>query len=223
MIVVHHLNNSRSQRVLWLLEELGIGYEVKRYERDPQTMLAPPELRNVHPLGKSPVIVDGSATVAESGVIIEYLIERHGQGRLRPPAGSPERLRYTYWLHYAEGSAMPLLLLNLVFGRLPKGPMPFFIRPVVKSVSDKVMRTFVGPQLKTHLDFMESELGKSTWFAGEEFSAADIQMSFPIEAAASRAGLNQSRPRLMAWLGRIHDRPAYQRALEAGGVYELLK
>ncbi|CAN5334777.1 glutathione S-transferase [soil metagenome] len=223
MIVVHHLNNSRSQRVLWLLEELGIGYEVKRYERDPQTMLAPPELRNVHPLGKSPVIVDGSATVAESGAIIEYLIERHGQGRLRPPAGSPERLRYTYWLHYAEGSAMPLLLLNLVFGRLPKGPMPFFIRPVVKSVSDKVMRTFVGPQLKTHLDFMESELGKSTWFAGEEFSAADIQMSFPIEAAASRAGLNQSRPRLMAWLGRIHDRPAYQRALEAGGVYELLK
>jgi glutathione S-transferase len=223
MIVVHHLNNSRSQRVLWLLEELGVAYEVVRYQRDPATMLAPPELRAVHPLGKSPVIVDGNVTVAETGAIVEYLIERHGRGRLRPPTGSPERLRYTYWLHYAEGSAMPPLLLALIFGRLPKGRMPFFIRPIVKAVADRTFKQFIGPALKLHLDFMESELGKSRWFAGEEFSAADIQMSFPLEAAVARGGLDDSRPRLMAWLDRIHERPSYERALAAGGAYELLK
>ena len=224
MIVVHHLNNSRSQRVLWLLEELGVDYEVKRYERDAQTMLAPPELRRVHPLGKSPVITEGGQTVAESGAIIEYLVDRHGRDSgLRPADGTPEHLRYRYWLHYAEGSAMPPLLLSLVFSKLRSAPAPFFVRPIVKGIADKVMTTFVNPQLKTHLDFMESELSSRAWFAGDAFTAADIQMSFPIEAAASRGGLGKGRPRLLDYLARIHGREAYQRALTKGGPYELLR
>ena len=222
MIVVHHLNNSRSQRVLWLLEELGVDYEITRYERDRKTMLAPPSLRAVHPLGKSPVITDGDRTVAESGAIIEYLIERHGGGRFIPPAGSPERLRYTYWLHYAEGSAMPPLLLKLVFDRIKTGPMPFFVRPIAKGIASKVNRAFIGPQLETHLDFMEAELGKATWFAGEELTGADIQMSFPVEVAVSRAGLDARRPNLMRFLERIHARPAYTRALSRGGEYDIV-
>jgi glutathione S-transferase len=219
MITVHHLNNSRSQRVLWLLEELGVAYEVKRYERDAKTMLAPPELLAVHPLGKSPVIVDGTATLAESGAIIEYLVDRHGAGRLIPPAGTPERLRYTYWLHYAEGSAMPPLLLKLVFDRVANNPAPWPISAIARRIAGTVTGGFIGPQLKRHLDYMEAELAAHSWFAGEEFTAADVQMSFPLEAAAARAGLNASRPRLMAFLERIHARPAYRRALERGGPY----
>jgi glutathione S-transferase len=223
MIVVHHLNNSRSQRVLWLLEELGVAYEVKRYERDPKTMRAPASLLAVHPLGKSPVITEDGLTVAESGAIIEYLVERHGGGRLIPPTGTPERLRYTYWLHFAEGSAMTPLLLSLLFGRLPRQPMPFFARPIVRRLCSNVLATFVEPQLEAHRAFMEDELGKSAWFAGDEFSAADIQMSFVVEASAARGGLDRSRPRLKAWLERIHARPAWQRALDRGGPYELLR
>ncbi len=222
MIVVHHLNNSRSQRVLWLLEELGLEYEIKRHERDAKTMLAPASLRAVHPLGKAPVITDGSLTLAESGAIVEYLVERYGNGRLVPAPGTPERLRYTYWLHYAEGSAMPPLLLKLVFDRIAKGPVPFFVKPVAQAISQRVLSTFVNPQIELHLDFMEAELEKSPWFAGVEFSAADIQLSFPLEAAAARAGLTASRPELMAYLERIHARPAYRRALERGGEYALL-
>jgi glutathione S-transferase len=219
MITVHHLNDSRSQRVLWLLEELGTPYEIKHYQRNKATMLAPPELVQVHPLGKSPVITDGENTVAESGAIIEYLVERHGRGRLVPAAGTPEHLRYRYWLHFAEGSAMPPLLLKLVFGRIATTKMPFFAKPIARGISAQVLATLVDPNLKRQLDFMEAELGKSEWFAGNEFTAADIQMSFPLEAAAQRAGLDQSRPRLMAWLKRIHSRQAYQRALERGGPY----
>lgn len=222
MIVVHHLENSRSQRVLWLLEELGVPYEVKRYERDKKTMLAPPELKAVHPLGKSPVITDGDVVVAESGNIIEYLVETHGGGRLVPAAGTPERLRYRYWLHYAEGSVMPLMVMTLIFGRLV--PMsPALVRPLVKGIVANVKARFLGPQTKLHLDYMEAELGKSEWFAGSEFSAADVQMSFPLEAAASRGGLDASRPRLSAFLKKIQARPAYQRALAKGGPYELLR
>jgi len=222
MIIVHHLNASRSQRVLWLLEELGVPYEVKRYERNAETMLAPETLRAVHPLGKSPVITDADQTVAESGAIVEYLVDRYGNGRLVPPAASPERLRYTYWLHYAEGSAMPPLLLKLVFDRVETGPVPFFIRPIAKAISRQVKKMFIDPQIRLHLDYMEAELGKSTWFAGPEFTAADVQMSFPLEAAASRGGLDSTRPKLMAFLERCHARPAYKRALEKGGPYELL-
>jgi len=220
MIVVHHLNNSRSQRVLWLLEELGLPYEIRKYQRNPKTMLAPPELLQVHPLGKSPVITDDGNTLAESGAIIEYLLERHGRGRLAPAKGTPEALRFTYWLHFAEGSAMPPLLLKLIFDRIPKTPMPFFVKPIARGISAKVLAMMVEPNLKRQLDFMEAELGRSEWFAGAEFSAADIQMSFPVEASAQRAGLDASRPKLMAWLKRIHARPAYRRALERGGPYD---
>jgi glutathione S-transferase len=223
MITVHHLNNSRSQRVLWLLEELGLPYVVKRYERDARTMLAPPELRAVHPLGKSPVIDDEGLVLAESGAIVEYLAETYGEGRLLPAAGTPERLRHRYWMHYAEGSAMPPLLMSLVFSKVRSAPAPFFVKPIARAIADKVMGDFVSPQISLHLDFMEAELGRSTWFAGEQFGAADIQMSFPVEAAAARGGLDARRPRLMAFLERIHGRPAYRRALEKGGPYTLMK
>ena len=223
MIVVHHLNNSRSQRILWLLEELGLEYEIRKYQRDPKTMLAPAELRAVHPLGKSPVITDGDATVAESGAIIEYLVEKYGNGRLVPAAGTPDKLRYTYFLHYAEGSAMTPLLMKLVFDRVETSPMPFFVKPIARGIAQKVKSTYIKPQIAQHLAYLEAELGKSKWFAGDVFSAADIQVSFPLEAAASRAGLDAQYPKLLAFLERIHARPAYVRALERGGKYELLK
>jgi glutathione S-transferase len=222
MIVVHHLNNSRSQRVLWLLEELGLPYEIRRYERNPATLLAPPELRAVHPLGKSPVISDADRVLAESGAILEYLVEEHGQGRLLPGPGTPERLRYRYWMHYAEGSAMPPLLLKLVFDRIGKAKMPFFIKPVARGIAARARDSFIQPQIEQHLSFMEGELARSTWFAGDEFTAADVQMSFPLEAAAARGGLDARRPKLMEFLSRIHARPAYQRALERGGAFTVL-
>jgi glutathione S-transferase len=219
VITVHHLNNSRSQRVLWLLEELGVPYEIRKYQRDAKTMLAPPELLKVHPLGKSPVLTDDGVTVAESGAIIEYLLERHGDGRLEPARGTPERLRFTYWLHFAEGSAMSPLLMKLVFDRIETSPMPFFAKPIARGISRKVKTAMVEPNLKRHLDHMERELTKSEWFAGDEFTAADIRMSFPVEASAQRAGLDASRPKLMTFLKKIHARPAYRAALERGGPY----
>jgi glutathione S-transferase len=220
MITVHHLNNSRSQRVLWLLEELGVPYEVKRYQRDPKTMLAPHELKAVHPLGKSPVITDGELTLAETGAIVETLIETYGEGRLIPPAGSPNRLRYRYWLHYAEGSAMPPLLMKLVFGALP-ARAPGLLKGLVKQISTKVQEGLIDPQIRNHLAFWEAELGKSEWFAGDEITGADIMMSFPAEGAARRFGI-EDYPRVKAFLDRIHARPAYKRALERGGPYTLL-
>jgi glutathione S-transferase len=223
MITVHHLNNSRSQRILWLLEELGLDYGMKRYTRDPDTLLAPPELRAVHPLGESPVVTDGDITIAESGAIIEYLVDRYGNGRLIPAPGSPERLRYTYWLHFAEGSAMTPLLLKLVFDRVETAPMPFFVKPIGRAIAAKVKRSFIEPNLVRHLDFMESELASHEWFAGAEFCAADIQMSFPVELSRARGGLDASRSRLMRFLERIHSRPAYQRALQKGGPYAFAK
>jgi len=234
MLTVHHLNNSRSQRVLWLLEELGLEYEVKRYQRDPKTMLAPASLREVHPLGKSPVVTispsplreSGRApsggeglTLAESGAILEYLVETYG--RFVPPLGTPDYLRYRYWMHYAEGSAMPPLLLKLVFDRVERAKAPFFVRPIARAIARRAKQTFIKPQIALHLDYLEAELAKSTWFAGEEFTAADIQMSFPLEAAVARGGLNASRSRLMAFLERIHARAAYRRALERGGEFKL--
>ncbi len=223
MIIVHHLNNSRSQRVLWLLEELGVPYEVKRYQRDRKTMLAPPELRAVHPLGKSPVIEDDGQVLAESGAIVEYLAERYGDARLVPPAGTPERLRYRYWMHFAEGTAQPPLLLKLLFDRVETGPMPFFVRPVARAIAQRAKGSYIQPNIDRNLDFMESELRGRDWFAGDAFSAADVQMSFPLEAAVVRGGLDARRPRLMDFLERIHARPAYRRAIEKGGEYALLR
>jgi glutathione S-transferase len=204
-----------------MLEELGVPYEIKRYQRDAKTMLAPPELRAVHPLGKSPVITDGELTLAESSLIIQYLGDRYGAGQLIPPHGTPARLRADYWLAYSEGSAMTPLLLKLIFGQVAKAPAPFFVKPVVRGITGKVQHSFIDPQIALHLNYQEGELAKSTWFGGEAFGVSDIAMSFPLEAAASRGGLDESRPKLAAFLKRIHARPAYQRALERGGEYAL--
>ena len=207
MIVVHHLNNSRSHRVLWLLEELGLEYEIKFYERDAKTMLAPASLRQIHPLGKSPVITDADLTLAETGAIIEYLVERYGSGQLVPAPGTPERLRYTYWLHYAEGSAMPPLVMKIVFDNFGAG-------------DSDANSAFIAPQIELHCDYIEGELCKNTWFAGKEFTAADIQMSFPLEVIAMLPEQVESRPKIKEFIERIHARPAYKRALERGGRYE---
>ncbi|MDP3736800.1 MAG: glutathione S-transferase [Hyphomonadaceae bacterium] len=218
MITVHHLNNSRSQRVLWLLEELGLPYEVKRYERDSKTMLAPPELKKIHPLGKSPVITDNGRTVAETGAIIDYILEKYGNGRLIPPAGSDDRLRFTYWLHYAEGSAMTPLLLKLVFQRMPLNA-PGLLRGIVKNIAKQGEVRVADPGIKMYVDYWDAELAKSEWFAGNSFTAADIMMSFPLEAGAMR-GDAKSRLMVKAFLDKIHARPAYQAALKTGGKYD---
>ena len=223
MIILHHLENSRSQRVLWLLEELGLPYEIRRYQRNPQTLQAPPALMAVHPLGKSPVITEGDITVAESGAIIEYLLDAHGaihgDIQLRPAAGTAARRAFIYWLHFAEGSAMPFLLMKLVFDKVREAPVPFFVKPIVKAIAHKVMSSFVSPNIERQMAFMEAELGRQPWFSGTEFTAADIQMSYPVEAAAARGVLGSNAPKLTDWLLRIHARPAYRRALEKGGPY----
>ena len=224
MITLHHLNNSRSQRILWLMEELEIPYQIKFYQRDAKTMLAPPELRAVHPLGKSPVITDdgnpmGNITLAESAAIIDYLVKTYGNGRLVPADNTPERIRYDYWMHYAEGSAMPPLVMKLIFNQIPKQKMPFFVRPIARKITERVLGAYIDPQLKLHLDYLSNELQPSGWFVGNAFSAADIQLSFPLEAASQRTNLKQQYPKLVDFLKRIHARPAYQRALQKGGAY----
>ncbi|MGO3743608.1 glutathione S-transferase [Kerstersia sp.] len=223
MITLHHLEHSRSQRIIWLLEELELEYQTQHYARDPDTHLAPDALLAIHPLGKAPVLTDGDTVVAESGAIIEYLTERHGGTHgLRPAPGTPEALRWTYWLHFAEGSMMPPLLVQFIFRRVRKADMPFFARPIAERIADSVEAAFVRPNLLRQLAFMESELAQREWFAGDQFSAADIQLSFPLEAAAARDWLTaEEHPRLRDWLARIQARPAYLRARERGGPYEL--
>ena len=222
MITVHHLENSRSLRILWMLEELELAYEIKPYKRLP-TMQAPPELKAVHPLGKSPAITDGGVTMAESGAIIEYLVQKYGNGRFVPPLGSAEWRRYTYFMHYAEGSLMPVLLLKLLFSRIIPSRVPALLRPVGRLICDGADRNLISPQLATNFAFLESELADRDWFAGSAFSAADVQMSYPLEAAATRAGLGDRFPKLHGFLDRIHARPAYKRAVERGGALALLK
>ena len=217
MIKIHHLEHSRSQRILWLLEELSVPYEIVHYKRDPETMLAPDSLREVHPLGKSPVLEEDGIKVAETGAIIEYIIEQHGGGHLKPPPGTPEARAWTYWMHYAEGSAMPPLLMKLVFQRLPEGANPV-MRPLVRKVAARAEDSFVDPRLRDHIEFWNSSLAETGWFAGSKFSAADIIMSFPLEAAANRAGAGR-HANIASFLERIHARPAYQTALEKGGPY----
>ncbi len=219
MIILHHLNNSRSQRILWMLEELELPYEIKRYERDPKTILAPASLKKVHPLGKSPVICDGDITMAESGAIIDYLGQVYGEGKLIPEPGTQAHRDYIYWLHYAEGSFMPPLLLRLVFEKVKSNPMPFFVKPIARKIADETTRKFIGPQIKTHFDYVEAHLGKHEWFAGDSLSGADIQMSFPLEASVAR-GVAGQYPNITAYVKRFQARPAYQKALEAGGAYD---
>lgn len=216
MITVHHLEYSRSQRPIWLLEELGVEYEVKRYKRDPVTVLAPPELSGVHPLGKAPVITDGDVTVAESGAIIEYLLDRFDDGRLRPQDEAGRR-QLTYWLHYAEGSFMPLMILSLIMRRIESAPMPFFAKPIARGIVRKVRGGYLDPNLEKHLGFVEASLGDTGWFCGSDFGAADIQMSYCLEAAEARTDLQEKYPNIARFLERIRSRDAYQRALQAGG------
>jgi glutathione S-transferase len=220
MITVHHLNNSRSQRVLWLLEELELPYEIVRYERDARTLLAPASLRAIHPLGKSPVITDGDATLAESGAILEYLVDTYAKGKLSPPPGTPAHREYRYFLHYAEGSLMPFLVMRLVFNKI-KTDAPLVVRPVAKAIAGQVGKRFLDPNLANHLAFLGEHLAKREWFAGDAFSAADVQMSFPIEGAVARVGGGIS-PRLTEWLARIQARPAYRRAISRGGEYRIV-
>lgn len=222
MIIVHHLEDSRSQRVLWLLEELGVEYDVKRYSRDPETSLAPASLRDVHPLGKSPVIEDDGIVVAETGAIAEYLVEKYGGGKLIPPAGTEERRQYTYWLHFSEGSAMTQLLLRLFFTRIKESKMPFFAKPIANNIANRVLDSYVNPNIASQLKFMEDEIQKTGWFAGPEMTAADVMMIFPLEGVNSRMGLKDQYPNLAKFVNRVHALPTYQRALERGGPYSFL-
>ncbi len=216
-IVVHHLEASRSHRLTWLLEELELPYEVKHYARDPKSMRAPPELREVHPLGKSPVITVDELVLAESGAIIEEVLERFGEGRLRPAPGTPEAVAYRYWLHYAEGSLMSPLLVALIIGQVRNAPVPFFIKPVVKQIAAKVDASYTNDELRRQFGYIEQHLGTHTWFAGEQFTGADIQMSYPLEVGLGRARLEEGTPNIEAWLARTRARPAWQRGAETGG------
>ena len=222
MLTVHHLENSRSHRIVWLLEELGIDYEIKRYGRDKESGLAPSELLEVHPLGKAPVIVDGDKTIAESGAIIEYLIYEYDDGHLKPADGTPEQLAYTYWLHYAEGTFASFMMLSLVMGRIVDAPLPFFLKPVVKGIAAKVREGYLDPNVRRNLEFMEATLDESKWFSGDRFTAADVQMSFALEAAEVRTDLSNAYPNLADFLHAIRERPAYKAALDKGGHYELM-
>lgn len=221
MITVHHLNNSRSQRVLWLLEELEVPYEITTYERDAKTMLAPESLQKVHPLGKSPVITNDGMTIAESGAILEYLVEKYGNGRFVPAKDTQAFLDYRYFMHYAEGSLAPFLVMKLLFRRIETGPIPFFAKPIAKAISKKVNAQFINPNLERHIKFLNERLSKHAWFAGDELTAADVQMSFSVEAAVARAADIADVSKLDDFVKRCKSRPAFQKAIERGGPYSL--
>lgn len=220
-LIVHHLDNSRSQRVLWLLEELEVPYDLELYRRDPVTMRAPESLRKIHPLGKSPMVTLEDGTVlAESGAILEALVDRYGNGRMRPAPGTDDEQRYRFFMHYGEGSLMPPLLVRFILDRVRKAP-PFFLRPIAKGIAGKIDEVFTAPEIARHVAFLEGELEGRQWLAGDEPTAADVQMSFPLEALLGRAAEVSAHPRISAFVERIHARPAYQRALERGGPYDL--
>ncbi len=219
MIIIHHLNNSRSQRILWMCEEIGVEYQIKHYQRDSKTNLAPKELFDVHPLGKSPVITDdGGITVAESGAIIEYLADVYGKD-LKPRKNSKAYRQYIYWLHFAEGSLMPPMVLKLIFDKIKTAPMPFFVKPIAKGIANKVMNGYVGPTIKNNMIFIEKHLSENQWFAGDKISGADIQMSFPLEAAMMKIK-SSDYPAIQKYVDTIHARNAYKKALEKGGPYD---
>ena len=218
MVVLHHLNNSRSQRLLWLFEELNIPYEIKTYQRDSKTDLAPETIKKVHALGKFPVITDGDITIAESGAIIEYLVEKYGEN-FSPERGTDAGRSYTYWMHYAEGSLMPLLVIKLIFDKVKSSPMPFFIKPIAKGIANKVMAAYAGPNIKSNLNFINQHLATNEWFCGDQLTGADIQMSFPLEAMVSQQGLDEY-PNILAFVKKSQARPAYQKGLKAGGSYD---
>lgn len=220
MLTLHHLNNSRSQRILWLLEELNLDYQVKHYQRDSKTMLAPDSLKAIHPLGKSPLLTDHDRVLAESGAIIHYLCTHYGEQGWIPNHNSDEHIAYHYWLHFAEGSLMPPMLLKLVMDKVRSSPMPFFAKPIARKIADKSMKSFIGPNLRNNFAFVEQQLQGKVWLAGKQPTGADIQMSFPLEAAVARGLVTEDEhPNICAYVARIHSRKAYQKALAAGGDY----
>jgi glutathione S-transferase len=221
MITLHHLNNSRSQRIIWLLEELGVDYNIQFYQRDPVTILAPQSLKDIHPLGKSPVISDDAngITLAESGAIIEYLITTYGP-QFKPADGDAQYWQYLYWLHFSEGSLMPPMVMRLVFMRMKTAPMPFFIKPIAKMLANKVMNIFVSPNIRSQLNYIEAHLAKHTWFCGEQISGADFQMSFPLEASVARGLIGDEYPSIQKYVKAFQARPAYQAGLTKGGEYD---
>ncbi|MAA76253.1 MAG: glutathione S-transferase [Salinisphaeraceae bacterium] len=221
MLTVHHLENSRSQRILWLLEEIGLDYAVERYERDPKTMLAPASLKKVHSLGRSPVITDGDEVIAETGAIIDYLIEDKSDGALSPERGTPAWRRYNHFLHYAEGSLMPLLVMKLITSVLGKKPTPLLFRPMGGLVGLGMQKQFIDPRIRQNLEYLDAQLGDADWFVENRLTGADIMLSFPLEASKARGGLAQF-PRLIAYVDRFQALPGYQRALERGGPYAIL-
>lgn len=223
MIKLHHLEHSRSQRIIWLLEELGLPYEVVLYKRDPKTYLAPKELLDIHPLGKSPVVTDGEITVAESAAIVEYLIDKAG-GKMRPENGTEAARQYTYWMHFAEGTAMPPLVMTLVFNKIENAPLPFFLKPIVlpiaRGISAQVKSSFINPNLEKQFAFIEDHLSKNEWFCGDQMTGADFMMSFPLEAAASRADSIKEMPNIQKFVNKIHNLATYKAALKKGGPYD---
>ncbi|AEF53631.1 glutathione S-transferase [Marinomonas posidonica] len=221
MIQVHHLENSRSQRILWLLEELNLSYEIIEYKRDPDTASAPESLKKIHPLGKAPILTDGDNTIVESGAIIEYLLDKYDEDKGLRPSEGQALLDYRFWLHFAEGSLMPLLVMKLVMTKVPKNPMPFFIKPIAKALTDKVTQKFIQPRLQPQLDFIEATLADRIWFTGETLTAADIQMSFPLQASSTRMDLS-SYPNIRRFLSQVENQVGYQQALEKGGAFTTL-
>jgi glutathione S-transferase len=220
MITVHHLNNSRSQRILWLLEELKVPYKIKRYERDSKTFLAPKELKDVHPLGKSPVITDGESTIAESGAIVEYLINNYGKDKISHPKEGKDYEQLIYWMHFAEGSMMPPLVMKLIFNRIKLSPMPFFIKPIAKKIANTVIKSYIDPNIKDNLNFIEAHLNKNEWFSGAQFTGADILMIFPLEAGIERIKDNSVYPMILNFIRKVQSKETYQKALTKGGKYD---
>lgn len=223
MLNLHHLNNSRSQRILWMLEELSLDYQITQHQRDTKTMLAPNALKQIHPLGKAPILVHDDKAIAESGAIIDYLADNFGRDEWKPTVGSDAYLQYQYWLHFAEGSAMPPMLLSLVFRRMLERAKPFFVKAIIKKVVEKVNSAFIRPNLENNFRFINDHLAEHTWFAGEAISGADIQMSFILEAAMARGLVSQTEhPAIAGFVATIQERPAYQRAIEKGGQYDFV-
>ncbi|QJR81195.1 glutathione S-transferase [Alteromonas pelagimontana] len=218
MLTLHHLNNSRSQRILWLLEELGVEYHLEIYQRDSQTNLAPPELRAVHPLGRSPVLTTDHGALAESGAIVEYIISRYATTDFVKPDDEQLYQQYLFWLHFAEGSLMPPMVARLVLSKA-KEKAPFLIKPIAGKFADAIVHAYYGPNLERSLRYVESYLSSHDWFAGPRPTGADVQMLFPLETLVARGGA-KNYPAITKWVKYVHDRPAYQRALEKGGKYD---
>lgn len=216
-LTLHHLEFSRSRRIMWLFEELELEYEVKHYSRNPKTFRAPPELRKIHPLGKVPIVTDGEKVLVETGAMFEQLLETYANGRLQPEAGTEAAWQYKYFMHYAEASLMPPLLIRLIMSKVRSAKMPFFIKPIARGIVDKVESGFTAGELRLHTSYLDGILSEQPWFTGQDFTAADIMMSYPVEALVARGQQpDGTTTHLRDWVKRIRARPGYQRAMDRG-------